>query len=88
MHHAQPEHAAASDGRLNNVQLTQCSTWSLATIAPKQASRAAKTVKKILILATELGHVSRPCKLMGLSRDTFYRNQNAMADGGVEASRR
>lgn len=88
MHHAQPEHTAASDGRLNNVQLTQCSTWSLATIAPKQASRAAKTVKKILILATELGHVSRPCKLMGLSRDTFYRNQNAMADGGVEASRR
>ena len=52
---------------------------------PKQASRAAETVKKILILATELGHVSHPCKLMGLSRHTFYRDQNAMTDGGVEA---
>lgn len=52
---------------------------------PKQTSRAAETVKKILILATVLGHVSRPCKLMGLSRDTFDRDQNAMADGGVEA---
>lgn len=39
----------------------------------------------LLNLATELGNVSRACKLMGLSRDTFYRYQNAMADGGVEA---
>jgi molybdenum-dependent DNA-binding transcriptional regulator ModE len=38
----------------------------------------------LLNLATELGNVSRACKLMGLSRDTFYRYQNAMADG-VEA---
>lgn len=39
----------------------------------------------LLNLATELGNVSRACKLMGLSRDTFYRYQNAMADGGVAA---
>ena len=39
----------------------------------------------LLNLATELGNVSRACKLMGLSRDTFYRYQNAMTDGGVEA---
>jgi len=34
----------------------------------------------LLNLATELGNVSRACKLMGLSRETFYRYQNAMAD--------
>lgn len=39
----------------------------------------------LLNLATELGNVSHACKLMGLSRDTFYRYQNALADGGVEA---
>lgn len=39
----------------------------------------------LLNLAAELGNVSRACKLMGLSRDTFYRYQNAMADGGIEA---
>jgi transposase InsO family protein len=39
----------------------------------------------LLNLAAELGNVSRACKVMGLSRDTFYRYQTAMADGGVEA---
>lgn len=39
----------------------------------------------LLNLATELGNVSRACKVMGLSRDTFYRYQNAVADGGIEA---
>jgi hypothetical protein len=39
----------------------------------------------LLNLATELGNVSRACKVMGLSRDTFYRYQNAVAEGGVEA---
>jgi len=38
-----------------------------------------------LNLATELGNVSKACKMMGLSRDTFYRDQNAVAAGGVEA---
>ena len=27
----------------------------------------------LLNLATELGNVSKACKVMGLSRDTFYR---------------
>lgn len=36
-------------------------------------------------LAAELGNVSRACKVMGFSRDTFYRYQTAMAEGGVEA---
>lgn len=39
----------------------------------------------LLNLATELGNVSKACKMMGLSRDTFYRYQTAVADGGVEA---
>lgn len=39
----------------------------------------------LLNLATELGNVSRACKLMGFSRDTFYRYQSAMETGGVDA---
>lgn len=39
----------------------------------------------LLNLATELGNVSKACKVMGLSRDTFYRYQNAVAEGGIEA---
>lgn len=39
----------------------------------------------LLNLAVELGNVSKACKVMGLSRDTFYRYQAAVAEGGVEA---
>lgn len=39
----------------------------------------------LLNLAEELGNVSRACKLMGLSRDTFYRYKSAVEDGGLEA---
>ena len=39
----------------------------------------------LLNLAEELGNVSKACKVMGVSRDTFYRYQEAVADGGVEA---
>lgn len=39
----------------------------------------------LLNLAAELGNVSKACKIMGLSRDTFYRYQNAKEEGGVEA---
>ena len=39
----------------------------------------------LLNLATELGNVSKACKVMGLSGDTFYRYQNTVATGGVEA---
>jgi transposase len=31
------------------------------------------------------GNVSRACKVMGVSRDTFYRYQSARAEGGLEA---
>ena len=39
----------------------------------------------LLNLAAELGNVSRACKVMGFSRDTFYRYQSALANGGVDA---
>jgi transposase InsO family protein len=39
----------------------------------------------LLNLATELGNVSRACKVMGVSRDTFYRYHNAHEEGGIEA---
>ena len=39
----------------------------------------------LLNLAEELGNVSQACKIMGVSRDTFYRYQEAKASGGIEA---
>ena len=39
----------------------------------------------LLNLAEELGNVSRACRIMGLSRDTFYRYQAAVDEGGVDA---
>lgn len=39
----------------------------------------------LLNLAQELGNISRACKLMGFSRETFYRYQKALSKGGVEA---
>ena len=39
----------------------------------------------LLNLAEELGNVSKACKIMGFSRDTFYRYKTAAEEGGVEA---
>jgi len=39
----------------------------------------------LLNLADELGNISKACKMMGVSRDTFYRYRDAVNDGGVEA---
>ena len=39
----------------------------------------------ILNLAQELGNVSRACKVMGVSRDTFYRYHKAVEEGGVDS---
>ena len=48
-----------------------------------------KTVIKhkigLLNLADELGNVSKACRIMGLSRDTFYHYQNAVENGGIDA---
>ena len=39
----------------------------------------------LLNLAQELSNISRACKVMGFSRETFYRYQEAVSKGGVEA---
>lgn len=40
---------------------------------------------ELLNLAEELGNVSRACKVMGVSRDTFYRYQDPVETGGIDA---
>ena len=39
----------------------------------------------LLNLAEELKNVSQACKIMGVSRDTFYRYQELVSEGGIEA---
>lgn len=39
----------------------------------------------LLNLAEELNNVSRACKIMGVSRDTFYRYQELAKEGGIDA---
>ena len=39
----------------------------------------------LLNLAEELGNVSKACKVMGFSRDTFYRYQELVQDGDVDS---
>ena len=53
----------------------------MATIAQK----VLKNKLGLLNLAEELGNVSRACKVMGFSRDTFYRYKAAVDEGGVDA---
>jgi len=39
----------------------------------------------LINLAEELGNIAQACKIMGVSRDTFYRYQKAKEEGGVDA---
>lgn len=39
----------------------------------------------LLNLAEELRNVSKACKIMGVSRDTFYRYRELADEGGVDA---
>jgi hypothetical protein len=39
----------------------------------------------LINLAEQLQNVSQACKIMGFSRDTFYRYKEAVEGGGVEA---
>ena len=38
----------------------------------------------LLNLAEELENVSKACKIMGVSRDTFYRYQDALKEAGIQ----
>ncbi len=50
-----------------------------------QENKIIKNKIGLLNLAEELGNISKACKVMGFSRDTFYRYQEAYEEGGVEA---
>ena len=39
----------------------------------------------LLNLADELSNIARACRVMGVSRDTFYRYRDAVEHGGVDA---
>jgi transposase InsO family protein len=47
--------------------------------------RIIKNKVGLINLAGELGNISKACKVMGFSRETFYRYQRAVSEGGVEA---
>ena len=47
--------------------------------------RIIKSKVGLLQLAEELGNVSQACKVMGFSRDTFYRYKTLKEEGGLES---
>ena len=46
------------------------------------SERIIKNKVGLLNLAEELGNISKACKVMGFSRETFYRYQRAVDEGG------
>ena len=46
--------------------------------------RIIKRKIRLLNLAEELGNTSNACKMLGVSRDTFYRYREAVSYGGMD----
>lgn len=55
-----------------------------ATLMLENNARIIKHKVGLLNLAEELGNVSKACKVIGLSRDTFYRYKAAVESGDFE----
>lgn len=51
----------------------------------QSSDRIVKHKVGLLNLADELGNISKACKMIGVSRDTFYRYRDAVNSGGVDA---
>ena len=51
----------------------------------KSAQRVLGNKLGLLSLAEELGSVTEACRMMGVSRDTYYRYKVAKQEGGVAA---
>lgn len=49
------------------------------------SERIIKNKVGLLNLAEELGNISKACKVMGFSKETFYRYQRAVDEGGVNS---
>lgn len=47
--------------------------------------RVIKNKVGLLNLAEELGNISKACRVMGFSRETFYRYRDAVEEGGIKA---
>jgi ACT domain-containing protein len=47
--------------------------------------RIIKNKAGLINLAEELQNISKACKVMGLSRETFYRYKRAVDEGGIES---
>ncbi len=56
-----------------------------ATLIPQSNERIVRHKLGLLNLAEELSNISNACKIIGLSRDTFYPCKAAVDEAGVEA---